>query len=86
MKHKILGPLTVGLLAGPMAVQAGSIVTVVDTATQLTGTFSLSGVTDDGTFTPSQFELGVAAFGACDALRGVRNFSAARGVALGLSV
>ena len=74
MKYKILGLLAVGLLAGPIAAHA-SFVTVVDTTTQLTGTFSFSGVTDDGTFTPSQFELGVADFTACDSLRGSRVFA-----------
>jgi hypothetical protein len=74
MKHKILGLLAVVLLVGPIAAHA-SFVTVVDTATQLTGTFSFSGVTDDGTFTPSQFELGIADFTACDGLRGARVFA-----------
>ena len=74
MKHRILGLLAVGLLAGPIAAHA-SFVTVVDTATELTGTFSFSGVTDDGTFTPSQFELGVADFTTCSGLRGSRVFA-----------
>jgi len=47
---------------------------VVDTATQLTGTFTFSGVTDLGSFTPSQFQLGRADTHGCDPLSGVRTF------------
>src|SRR5262245_54162954 len=74
MRTKILGLLTVGLLAGPMAAQ-GSIVTVVDTATHLEGTFSFSGNTGTESVAASQFPLGQADTGDCDVLAGGRYFS-----------
>jgi len=79
MKSRILGLLAAGLLAGPMAAQAGSIVAVVDTATQLEGTFSFSGDLDQGSFTASQFPLGRADTTACDVLAGGRFFFSPRG-------
>lgn len=73
MKIRILRLLVAGVLAGPMASQ-GSIVTVVDTATQLEGTFSFSGDSGAEFFTVSEFPLGRADTSDCDELAGGRYF------------
>jgi hypothetical protein len=57
MKSKIPGLLIVGLLAGPIAAQA-TVNFSTDTATDLVGTFSVTGTSADSA-TPGVFDFGL---------------------------
>lgn len=58
MKSKIMGLLTMGMLAGPIAAQA-AVTFSTDTATDLVGTFSVTGTSVDSAV-PSTFDFGLS--------------------------
>ena len=58
MKSRIAGLLLVGMLAGPITTQA-TVTISTDTATDLVGTFSVTGTSVDSA-TPSVFDLGLS--------------------------
>jgi hypothetical protein len=75
MRAKIPGLLIVGLLAGPITAQA-TVTISTDTATDLVGTFSVTGTSVDAA-TPSAFDFG-ASF--CTPVRATRSTTATVGL------
>lgn len=75
MKSKIPGLLIVGLLAGPITAQA-TVTFSTDTATDLVGTFSVTGTSVDSA-TPSAFDFGLSY---CMPVRATRSTTATIGL------
>lgn len=75
MKFKIPGFLIVGLLAGPITAQA-TVTFSTDTATDLVGTFSVTGTSVDSA-TPSVFDFGLSF---CMPVRATRGTTATVGL------
>jgi hypothetical protein len=75
MKAKISGLLIVGLLAGPLTAQA-TVTISTDTATELVGTFSVTGTSVDAA-TPSVFDFGLSF---CTPVRATRSTTATIGL------